>query len=54
MVALIDKNAAIQKIVTYLSLPTQPPAAWPASAPPRAGDCADWLPHDSIDPIPGD
>jgi hypothetical protein len=54
LVALIDKDAAIQKILAHLGLPTQPPAEWPARAPPRAADCVDWLPQDGIDPIPGD
>lgn len=54
LVALIDKDAAIQQILAHLGLPTQPPAAWPARAPPRTADCVDWLPQDGIDPIPGD
>ncbi|HMW53871.1 MAG TPA: transposase [Rhodocyclaceae bacterium] len=54
LVALIDKDAAIKKILTHLGLPTQPPAAWPARAPPRAADGVDRWPQDGIDPIPGD
>jgi hypothetical protein len=52
--ALIDKDSAIQNILAHLGLPTQPPAEWPARASPGAADCVDWLPHDGIDPIPGD
>ena len=54
LVALIDKDAAIKKILTHLGLPTQPPTAWPARAPPRTADGVDWWPQDGIDPLPGD
>ncbi len=36
LVALIEKDSAIQKIFAHLGLPTQPAAAWPARAPSRA------------------
>jgi hypothetical protein len=54
LLALIDKDAAIKKILAHLGLPTQPSTAWPARASPRAADCVAWRPQDGIDPIPGD
>jgi hypothetical protein len=54
LVALVDKPEAIQKILAHLGLPTKPPTACPARAPPWAADCVDWLAQDGIDPLPGD
>lgn len=54
LMALIDKDAAMQKTLGHLDPPTQPPAAWPARALPSTADGGDWLAQDGIDPSTGD
>lgn len=52
LVALVDRQEAITKILAHLGLPKEAPSAWPARAPPQEFAPAGPMAQDGIDPIP--
>jgi hypothetical protein len=52
LVALVDKQEAITKILAHLGLPQEAPSPWLARAPPQELDPVGPMTQDGIDPIP--